>query len=406
MFLKTLFITRYFPYPKHTGALMWSSMLIEMFSKLSVSVEILCQAFEEEENEWIGQHNSYHPNCTFYVQKRKKISSIKRVLTVLPNASVTHNITKNHELLEALLERKPKLIVIDHIGSVWALKAIQKFKEKKHGTSVLYCAHNYEYDTRRIIAKEFLPDLFNFAIHLIDALKIRFADRKIFSFINMLITSANKDRKNYLTKYKPQNAITILPVYEKEILNSRDIDKKVSRKICIVGSFIWSAKKLDLEKFLHTACERLRRNCIELVVVGKMEQAYIEKLRTIWPNVEFTGVVNKIEPFLKECRIGVLPEVPGGGFQWKAMEYIFNRLPIFTIEGAVADLPVTKNGKIAAFPNREKLVDGIIYHIDNFQLLNHMQNESFSACKGFIDIEDRVDSLKNALNKKGMIINQ
>ena len=87
--------------------------------------------------------------------------------------------------------------------------------------------------------------------------------------------------------------------------------------------------------------------------------------------------------------MAVVPELIGGGFKLKFLDYIFARLPIATLAHATAGFPAAVREATLARDDLESLVRATVEHIDNFRALNRMQECAYSAAESSFDWKDR-----------------
>ncbi len=91
-----------------------------------------------------------------------------------------------------------------------------------------------------------------------------------------------------------------------------------------------------------------------------------------------------------------MPEVIGGGFKLKYLDYLFARVPIATIGEAAAGLPQAIRDNMLACDDLPRLVDAIIENIDRTDHLNVMQAQAFEAAHALFDWKDRGVALRKA----------
>jgi hypothetical protein len=88
----------------------------------------------------------------------------------------------------------------------------------------------------------------------------------------------------------------------------------------------------------------------------------------------------------------------GGGFKLKVLDYVFNHLPIFALDGAVAGMPLNPiEGSIRLFASNEDLAMGVIGAIDRMDDLNRIRETAFQACRHRFDWSSRGAGLKTAI---------
>jgi glycosyltransferase involved in cell wall biosynthesis len=144
----------------------------------------------------------------------------------------------------------------------------------------------------------------------------------------------------------------------------------------VVGSFDWPAKRLSLENFLSVAAPMFAANGIELQVVGRTEESYVAALRRRFPAVEIVGTVPDVRPYMAAARAALVPDMLGG-FKLKSLDYIFNRIPMFAMRGAVPGMPLQDHAGIRLFDRHADLARGVVESIDDVASLNVQQETAY-----------------------------
>lgn len=86
---------------------------------------------------------------------------------------------------------------------------------------------------------------------------------------------------------------------------------------------------------------------------------------------------------------GLVVEETSGGFKLKALDYIFNRVPIAAIRGSIAGLPLTAGRDYLSFESMQELACGVAAAIDDLERLNSMQRAAYAKCENRFDWGDR-----------------
>ena len=398
LFQKALFITRFFPVPADDGALVYTSQLIRFVAGLSEQVEVHCQYRSMDKGGPTEAEKSIFPdNVSFIALPPGDPTITEKIFTALPHAAIRHATQENKTQLDAMLQQNPDCIILDHIGSAWAYRQIRDYRSRYPDVRIVYCTHNMEFDTRLIFAKHALRTPAIFLGALADLLRIDRAERRLIGLADNLTCITSKDRQQYVTRYDAERVEVVRPTYWGPVSPERTIDSSVPRQICIVGSFVWSAKKRNLISFLKHGYELFVARGIKVMVVGNMAAADQAAFERTWPKIDFTGPVAEVEPFIASSRLGVIPEAIGGGFKLKTIEYVFNRLPIFALSEAIVDVPLIAGSSIELFPDMASLCQGIAEQIDDLEHLNALQQNAYKACLEFGNDSEPRAMLRNTL---------
>jgi hypothetical protein len=99
--------------------------------------------------------------------------------------------------------------------------------------------------------------------------------------------------------------------------------------------------------------------------------------------------------------MGLVIEETGGGFKHKALDYVFNRLPIAAIKGSMAGLPLMQGLDYLSFESMRELAQGVAAVIDDLERLNSLQQAAYEKCDSGFDWSARgrilFDAIQHAL---------
>ena len=105
--------------------------------------------------------------------------------------------------------------------------------------------------------------------------------------------------------------------------------------------------------------------------------------------VKAHGFVDDLAPLLAQSRLALVPEVIGGGFKLKLLDYVFHRVPVVSLNDATAGLPPALRQAMLLCADLPALVDTVVRHIDDLPLLNRLQAQAFEAAHSAFDWSDR-----------------
>ena len=125
---------------------------------------------------------------------------------------------------------------------------------------------------------------------------------------------------------------------------------------------------------------------LEVVIVGNMEERFREEATRTWPGIQFTGRVDDIGTYLGSSRIGIIPEEVGGGFKLKILDYVFRRVPVFSLKEAMSQVPLVDGESASLFESMDALCQGIVDAIDDTDRLNRLQENAFEACRDYLGL--------------------
>jgi len=310
----------------------------------------------------------------------------------LPNVAGRYKSAAFQGELRAQLAREWDAIVVDHLGMGWAWPWVGAYQRRNSGAISVFIAHQCEGDVRWSMARNSTGKVLRKVGLYFDALKAALLERELVreSTLFSAITAEDRDRLGSLPK-----SVLLTPGYAGRHDGSREINPTTPRRALMFGSALWLAKQMNLIEFIAAADELFWRNQIELWVVGKVP----DRLRVSNQHraTRFLGFIEDPEPVFRNVRIGIVAEGTGGGFKLKSLDYIFNRVPIAAIKGAVAGLPLTPGLDYLLFESMPELAQGVALVIDNFERLNGLREAAYAKCSTSFDWAERGQSLRDAI---------
>ncbi|PCJ59148.1 MAG: hypothetical protein COA65_06865 [Rhodospirillaceae bacterium] len=385
------------PYPPfYGGDAIYSSHLIEALAKAGASVAVLCQAPDRREVPGIPETAGVTWRIVCARQRRQAAS----LFSTLPSLAYRFGGVKIRAALEEELGAKDwDAILIDHIGTGWAIAPILRHYRNRTPPVLAYVSHNHEETTRYDVYRDFHGALFmKFGLFL-DAIKTTRLERRVTECVNLITVNTEEDRALFQTHKLAAHLLTLPPGYDGPVRERSPDFAEIPRRVVVLGSFNWVAKRMNLEAFLAIASPRFEAAGAEIVVVGDMPDGYGKAIEARFGAVRAVGRVEDVYSFLRESRVGIIPEQSGGGFKHKALSYIFQRLPIACLEGSVAGLPMRAGEGILVFPDMKRLVEGVLESLDDAHLLNRLQGRAFSQCREGFSWAERGEWLLAGLRK-------
>lgn len=369
-----LWITLADPDPATNGQLIYSGGLIASTRDAGASLCVIGLTRSEK-----SDRPRDEPSLVWRLGEERLQSRLRRLVRTAPNVAQRGVSPSMQAALErALPERQWDAIVFDSICAGWALPTVLRYRESAgQGARLVYLAHNHERTAARRIAEERkgLRSLYSG----IDARKVGRLERRLVVEADLVTSNTPDDCRTFETEAAPTPVILLPPGYGGACVESRTIDASVPRRAVIVGSFDWPPKRISLERFLAAAVPVLSGAGIELQLVGETEPAYLAQLRERFPAVDFVGRVEDVRPYMAAARLALVPDELGG-FKLKGLDYVFNRLPVLAMKGALPGMPLEDGASIGLFDSHRALAEGVVGLIDDFAALDRRQRTAFDAC--------------------------
>lgn len=394
---RTLVVAPQSPIPPNSGGRLYVGQIIHMLAELSDEVLVLSEPPPDDIPDGDQTDAGFPSNVSFGVQVRSLPSFAARTFSLLPYAAVPWASEDNQRQLAAALEQRPDAILLDQLLSTWAFDQVWRHKARNPGTIVVYATHNMERDLhlQLFLAERRSPKLWLKAA--MDAFRVAYTHRRVARAADVVTSISTSDRDRHAVLYRPRCSQLLRPVYRNPLVERRKLDERVPRRICVVGTFDWPPKRLNLLAFLREGYAAFERRGIEIRLIGQMEPSFRAEIGRRWPQVVCTGTVPEVQSHMAGCRIGVVPEIVGSGFKWKALDCIFNRLPVFAISRALVDLPLVPGESCESDDDLAALCRAIVAKIDDLDYLDAMQNRAFDACADFLDDQEPLNALREVL---------
>ncbi len=379
--MNCLWLTLADPEPAINGQFLYSAGLISSVAKAGTRLMVL--GLERSAG---MPHRRQSDGIDFVLAEDRPMSRWARLLTSFPSVATRCWVPDMRSAISSCLaDATWEAIVFDSIAAAWAFPAVRRHREN-HGSKLVYRSHNYETAVARQLATAATGG--RRIVKKIDAWKADRLERELVASCDLVTANTPEDCEALARLGPPGKRVIFLPPgYGGPRISSREIDRSLPRRAVVVGSFDWPPKRLSLEAFLAAGEPLFSQARIELQIVGGAEPSYLCGLRRRFPAVEFTGMVPDVRPYMANARLALVPDLLGG-FKLKSLDYVFNRLPIFAMNGAVPGTPMVDGSSIRLFDSHKALAQGVVAAIDDVASLNAQQEKAFEACAECFDWDE------------------
>ncbi len=389
--LRCLWIARYIPYPMDAGAKVYSALLAQSLAQAGVSVRLM------------GFGSLQHVPAATPVEHvsvpSEQRSQLLALLSRLPIAAAIDATRTYQQLLAQQLSEAWDVIVLDGYGSGWALQRCLEYA-RQHAPRrcvLVHVSHNHEEVLWQSMARDAQVSLPRRWALWQNYRKVRALERRLTRSVDLLSVITSEDAATLGAQLPVQRVLTLTPGYEGCSAQQRRIGPQTPRRVLLVGSFRWVMKQENLTRFLERADPAFNEHGIELDVVGDVPEELLAKLQPRCKATHFHGFVPDVAPYMARARLAVVPEVIGGGFKLKFLDYFFGRVPVVTLSAAAAGLPQVLRGAIFSCADLSSMVATIVSHIDRLELLNDQQERAWSASSALFRWRDRGVQLRQAI---------
>jgi polysaccharide biosynthesis protein PslH len=302
-------------------------------------------------------------------------------------------------LRTTLRARDFDVVILDQYAMAWAIDYIPRSERNGARPLIAYLAHNFETEVSADIARNFQGNLFRKAALHANARKIANAEQRLARGADLIVAHTAEDSEK-LARLSPLSAKLVLPpAYYGPRGPDRRIAQATPRRVAVLGAYGWTPKQMNLSAFLEAADPILQNADVGIDVVGEGPDAFRKFWEAKVQATRFHGFVDNLGEFLAARRMGLVIEETGGGFKNKALDYIFNRVPIAAIRGSMIGLPLTPGLDYLSFESMRELAQGVVAVIDDIERLNSLQQAAYEKCNTGFDWSDRGRTLYHAIQQ-------
>jgi glycosyltransferase involved in cell wall biosynthesis len=401
--LRCLWLARAVPLPFNSGENIYSARLAQALVAAGGSVTFMGLASSAAPE--LQPAETFESRIEWSIVPGRPNPTILALASPLPLVAARFGTRTYARYLKAMLHARDfDAVILDHYAMTWAIDHIQR--SKRHGARLLiaYLAHNFETEIATDIARNFRGNLFRKAALHANAWKTANAELKLAHGADIIVAHTAEDAKS-LAALSPSSAkLVVPPAYHGPRSSHRQIEHATPRRVAIVGTYHWTAKQMNLSAFLETADPVLQNAGVGIDIVGDGPDSFRKAWEARVQTTRFHGFVDNLGEFLAGRRMGLVVEETGGGFKNKALDYIFNRVPIAAIRGSMNGLPLTEWLHYLSFESMRELALGVAAVIDDIERLNSLQQAAYEKCESGFDWPDRgrtlYDAIRQAVNRR------
>jgi glycosyltransferase involved in cell wall biosynthesis len=297
----------------------------------------------------------------------------------LPNQAAACSVPAVRSRVESLLDRGGwDVVVIDGLQAAWATSLL----ERRGGSErIVHIAHNHESSMRRQVADAVAWTNPRRAVLELEARKTQRLERRTIHLADVVSSITDDDRRRFQTEAPAATHVVVPPGWSATASADPVPIGERPRRVGILGSFEWHVKQESLRRFLRAADSVFADAGVELHVAGKVPDEFRNELEPGLRATRLAGWVDDSAEFLGRCRIGVVSESLGGGFKLKALDYVFNSVPLACLTHNLAGLPLVPGESALTADTEDELARAIVEVIDDVDLLGRLASHAGERCR-------------------------
>lgn len=324
-------------------------------------------------------------------------NTFRALFSKRPLVAATFSTAQYRAVVESLAQEHWDFVVFDQYGLGWAIPVFRNREESNGAKVLVHIAHDHEATLVEALYRGFKGSFVKRLGLWQNFLKTKAFEKWIAQNVDLLTAITDEDAEKFAVDSPDTTIVVLKPGYLGSIGLRTCIDDEVPRRVILVGSFQWIAKQENLRQFVRVADPLFAKAGIEFQVVGSIPNAFERELVNSTKSLSVTGQVDTLDPYFESARLAIVPEVIGGGFKLKFLDYIFGRVPVATLRNAAAGLPEEILSAMIVSDNLTGLVQDICSAIDQCAELNRMQEQALQAAKSLFRWEDRGEALLEAV---------
>lgn len=376
--MQCLWLTWIDPCPEHDGQRIYSGRLIEALARAGANIDVLTFANSASHR----RDGSIDDGVRWHLAPEDdSYRPWQSVFSRLPHIAHRPATRTMRERLQALLEARDwDCVIFDGLAEGWALApCTAHYAKRARRPRFVHISHNHEESTRAGVARNYAGNPVRKQLIRHDAEKAGALERRLVDGVDLVTAITPEDALKFSGRSRTP-VIVLQPGYAGRRVERRHIGPQTPRRAILAGSFDWIAKQMNLREFLAAAEPLFAMAGAELQIVGGGNETFLEEMRRQHPAADITGRVPDIAPYFDKARIAIVPELSGGGFKLKVLDYVFNRVPVAALKGSVAGMPLKAGESILLSDGYRQLAEAVLKVVDDFTYLNDLQQRAYAAC--------------------------
>lgn len=303
----------------------------------------------------------------------------RSLVSTLPNQAVACSVPAVRATVRQLLDDGEwDVIVIDGLQAAWVTPLLER---RPRCARIVHIAHNHETSMRRTVADAVGWTHPRRAVLELEARKTARLERRTVRLADVVSSITDDDRARFQADEPSGTYVVVPPGWSGDRAISPVPAAERPRRVGILGSFDWHVKQESLRRFLRAADPAFHDAGIELHVAGRIPDDFRSELEVGLRATRLLGWIDDSTEFLGQCRIGVVSESLGGGFKLKALDYVFNSVPLACLTHNLAGLPLVPGVDAVAAATEQELARAIVDVIDDGELLDRYAALALERCE-------------------------
>jgi glycosyltransferase involved in cell wall biosynthesis len=204
-------------------------------------------------------------------------------------------------------------------------------------------------------------------------------EKKMSRVFDTVIAVSEKDKETFQKLYNLNNVSAIPTGVDVKYFEPDSAAYQEDNSLVFCGSMDWLANEDAVMFFIKDILPEIRRKNrdVKLTVVGRNPSPQLIRLVNNYPEIELTGWVEDIRPYILKSSLYIVPIRIGGGTRMKIFEAMSMGKTVISTSIGAEGLPVVDEENIVLEDNPQKFADKIIDYLKNRQKRDSI---GFAAC--------------------------
>ena len=392
--MRCLWLARSLPFPQDSGDRIYSAQLARSLALAGAEVDFVGHRSDGPDArppaDWPVRWHAIDGGCR---------PSWRALASLQPMNGAIHDTAAYRMRLDEMLSWRWDAVVIDTYGMGWALGQVKRrLQQRARPPALVHISHNHEATLWRGMVREFHGSPLRKLALWQNMLKVERTERRLAREADLVSCITPEDSRAFEASAGVTPALVLTPGYSGAQALPRAITAATPRRVVLMGSFRWVAKQENLKALAQHADAAFRENGIGLDVIGDVPAELREQLAR-FTSVAVHGFVDDVGPYFRNARMALVPEVIGGGFKLKFLDYVFGRMPVVTLNDAAAGVPAAVRNAMLGCADLDALVRTVVERIDDLPTLARLQRDALSAARTAFDWSDRGRALLRAVRE-------
>jgi sugar transferase (PEP-CTERM/EpsH1 system associated) len=176
-----------------------------------------------------------------------------------------------------------------------------------------------------------------------------------------VLAVSNDDKETFLREFGVSH-VSVLPTGVDTDFFSPSHNGSRPGRLVFVGSMDWDPNEDGVSWFLNEVYPRIRRTApnANLAIVGRNPSSRLRTLASRQPDVELTGRVSDVRPYLSEAEVVIVPLRVGGGTRIKIPEAMAMSKAVVSTTIGAEGLPFRSGREISIADQPEDFAEAVI----------------------------------------------